>query len=632
MKEYEKSMIQMSELLKERKVCLHSRKAHEKCYSEFREYLIKNNKLYSLNESRNWLKEVIKTQYSTQEFHVRWHYMDQLDELIRTGTVLQEHLLLIKPSYEKLSDSWRVLLDAYLLECEDLYTPRTLQLIKIHCSGFILFFQDNGIQSIEEVSCENICDYYKQDLPVSGDERNVILGDARHFLQYCVTKKKCKPVIPLLLEEDIFKYSGDDIQIQLENSQKKSADFSCCAQNVYDSIVQFVHGFEELGYKNTVKKNTSHIIKCLYAFLEYHKLDYSPMVAQNWYECIKPMIGASYRTWSRILKMYERFIQNQELNFVQKYTYHVDRTAWYPQWCLSAIEKYLEWLKKSFHSDGTIRSYKYDVYDFCEYLLSYGICCFNEIDRECIHSYLVQDKHLSVRGRATRNTVLRQFTSFLEDYDYLEDKTLHHVFPLKVAQTKRIVTILSDEQMVGINVFRTRCSSPIEYRDAAMVMTGLRLGFRSSDVINLKLSDIDWINKKVTILQYKTKSILTLPLGNDVGNAIYRYLRFGRPKSDSSYIFIRHKAPYTKVSGKICSNALDRILAKSGFEEHLKFHSLRKTFATNILRNNAGIELVIDALGHRDPTTVDKYLTFDEVHMKKCSLSLKELSIEGRDI
>ena len=59
----------------------------------------------------------------------------------------------------------------------------------------------------------------------------------------------------------------------------------------------------------------------------------------------------------------------------------------------------------------------------------------------------------------------------------------------------------------------------------------------------------------------------------------------------------------------------------------VKFHTLRKTFATSILKNNAGVERVIDALGNRDSTTVNVYLTYDELHMRKCALSLKEMSI-----
>ena len=119
-----------------------------------------------------------------------------------------------------------------------------------------------------------------------------------------------------------------------------------------------------------------------------------------------------------------------------------------------------------------------------------------------------------------------------------------------------------------------------------------------------------------------------MPLGVDVGNAIFRYLKYGRPTCDSPYVFVRHKAPFGILSGKICSNALNRILTTCGYNSPVKFHTLRKTFATGILNNNAGIERVIDALGHQHPTTVNVYLTYDESHMRMCALSLKEMSIQ----
>ena len=57
------------------------------------------------------------------------------------------------------------------------------------------------------------------------------------------------------------------------------------------------------------------------------------------------------------------------------------------------------------------------------------------------------------------------------------------------------------------------------------------------------------------------------------------------------------------------------------------FHVTRRTFATNLLRNHAGINDVMDALGHRDPTTVMKYLLLDDVRSRKCGLSLKDAGI-----
>ena len=53
----------------------------------------------------------------------------------------------------------------------------------------------------------------------------------------------------------------------------------------------------------------------------------------------------------------------------------------------------------------------------------------------------------------------------------------------------------------------------------------------------------------------------------------------------------------------------------------------RRTFATNLLRNHAGIDNVMDALGHRDPTSVMMYLLLDDERSRKCGLSLDSAGI-----
>jgi site-specific recombinase XerD len=632
LKTYDNAVYQMGKLLRERHVCLHSRKAHERCYSELRDYLITSNLNFSLENARDWLKEGVKAQISKNEFQARWHYVDQLDELIRTGTVLQDHLLLTKPNYEKLSEFWKVELDDYLKNRESDYSAKSFALAKLRCSGFLLKLQENAIYFAKEISSESICNFYELEIPITKSERYVILSNARQFLQHQVLIGKCEPFLPLLLEEDIYRYSANKEIFNpdvISNISDTVTEISICsARHVFDSIDLFIQEFEKNGYKETVKHNVSHILKCLYVFLAINKMDYSPSLAKRWYEQIEHETGQSYRTWIRVLNLYERFIQNNEFLLSQKYSFQSSRTAMYPMWCAESVEGYLNWLKRSFHSDETIRTYKYSVYHFCDYLLNVGMDCFDNLEKSLILDYLNHDQHATVKGTSTRRTVLRQFVTYLEDNNLVNDKTLHHVFPNKVAGTTRIVTILSSDQMSGIDMFRQECSSAIDLRDAAMVMIGLRLGFRSSDVINLKLADIDWLHKEVSIIQYKTKVPIALPLRTDVGNAIFRYIKYGRPSSDSEYVFIRHKAPYGKLSGKICSNALNRILHLRGFESSVAFHTLRKTFATNILKNNAGIERVVDALGHQDQTTVNKYLTFDEEHMRKCPLSLSNLTIK----
>lgn len=113
----------------------------------------------------------------------------------------------------------------------------------------------------------------------------------------------------------------------------------------------------------------------------------------------------------------------------------------------------------------------------------------------------------------------------------------------------------------------------------------------------------------------------------EVGNAIYSYLKYGRPDAESDFIFVRSKAPYGRLTGKVCTRALYRILPERNDVKGGGFHVTRRTFATNLLKNHAGIDDVMDALGHRDPTSVMKYLLLDDERSRKCGLSLSDIGL-----
>ena len=181
--------------------------------------------------------------------------------------------------------------------------------------------------------------------------------------------------------------------------------------------------------------------------------------------------------------------------------------------------------------------------------------------------------------------------------------------------------------MKRIDDFRKTHREPIELRDIAIVLLGVRMGLRASDVLNLRFSDIDWIKHEISIIMIKTKTQINLPLPVEIGNAIYAYIRNGRPKTGGEFIFIRSKAPYGKLTGKVCTKALYRLLPERKSVAGGGFHVTRRTFATNLLRNHAGIDDVMDALGHRDPSTVMKYLLLDDERSRKCGLSLKDAGI-----
>ncbi len=86
--------------------------------------------------------------------------------------------------------------------------------------------------------------------------------------------------------------------------------------------------------------------------------------------------------------------------------------------------------------------------------------------------------------------------------------------------------------------------SPKGRRDYAIILIACRLGLRCTDIKNLCFENFNWAEKKLCFTQSKTGQPIELPLVPDVGWAVIDYLKYGRPKVDSSRIFVRHMAPF----------------------------------------------------------------------------------------
>ena len=191
---------------------------------------------------------------------------------------------------------------------------------------------------------------------------------------------------------------------------------------------------------------------------------------------------------------------------------------------------------------------------------------------------------------------------------------------------------LTAEEKGMIKEKQSSSSTPMELRDKAMMLLGMKMGLRASDIVSIRFRDIDWDVQTLRVLQVKTSHEILLPMPTDVGNAIYFYITKGRPNgmTTSSHIFIKHRVPYDPLTRGACTSALrrtipDREVPGSGF------HVTRKTYATDCLRRGAGKQGVADLLGQRDTQSLRHYLLLDEDRMRMCPLSLSEsgLLMEG---
>lgn len=155
-------------------------------------------------------------------------------------------------------------------------------------------------------------------------------------------------------------------------------------------------------------------------------------------------------------------------------------------------------------------------------------------------------------------TALRSFCKFLKE-TYLTENNLLSAFQTVVAPRRKVIFgFTRDEVDALLNAVDKEAA--IGKRDYAILLLTKNTGLRSTDIVNLKFTNIDWKNDEIHIIQRKTNRPLILPLETDVGNAIYDYVLHGRPTSESLYIFLRMRPPFTKLTNH--SSSMHSIICK----------------------------------------------------------------------
>ena len=204
---------------------------------------------------------------------------------------------------------------------------------------------------------------------------------------------------------------------------------------------------------------------------------------------------------------------------------------------------------------------------------------------------------------------------------------LHHALGTAAVSAETVVRTLDEDEVNTARAFVNSASTPMELRDSAIFLLGSDMGMRGSDIVALKLTDIDWKRQSIKFNQDKTDSDAWLAMPTSVGNAIYRYLRYGRPRStDSEYLFVGINAPFAGVTRCVCYGTLHRILPERDVEGS-GFHVTRKSFSSNRLRNGVRPAMIADAIGHSGTGSLMPYLSLDKENMAECPLALRDLQI-----
>jgi len=179
-------------------------------------------------------------------------------------------------------------------------------------------------------------------------------------------------------------------------------------------------------------------------------------------------------------------------------------------------------------------------------------------------------------------------------------------------QCKPMPPLLTDEAVERVLAAADRSSSR-GCRDFAILQLLARLGLRASEVLALRLEDIDWENGEI-LVHGKGDQLDRLPLLEDVGASIAQYLCRVRGTSDSRSLFLSHTAPRIGLQepstvSSIARRALDRAgVLPSG---RVGAHIFRYSLATRMLRHGASLTEIAQVLRHRRIDTTQGYAKVD---------------------
>lgn len=270
------------------------------------------------------------------------------------------------------------------------------------------------------------------------------------------------------------------------------------------------------------------------------------------------------------------------------------------------------------------------AYNFLCHLESVGIYDLKLVTSFTISEY-ISSAHFQNRtpnGVSTEIIGIRQFLRFLEDR-YPIKKGIHLACFSRQNKSRRIISTYTDKQVEIL------CGEhqelPTNLRNRAAYLLALKCGLRTCDIMNLKFKDIDFHNKTIHLVQKKTKEDLVVPFDTEVSNALIRYVLEERRECRSNYIFLTVTGPVRRLTHNSSFRTETRFRGVGECDRpvHDGLHILRRTFASDLLRSGISVSLIASALGHTDAWTVDRYLAVEEGKMRKCALSIDEISYRG---
>ena len=294
------------------------------------------------------------------------------------------------------------------------------------------------------------------------------------------------------------------------------------------------------------------------------------------------------------------------------------------------LESFTDYLEQRTYSPRTIEAYTRHAKEFAVFLTEYypRVSRPNQVTRDIMDDYQHYVRELTTTaGRPLANatvrlklTALKQlFSHFIEGDLVLRDPTTVIVPPKEEQRLTR--TVLTQQETLDL-LKAVLPRDPVSMRDRAILELFYSCGIRTTELCNLKVSEVDLKEQTVIIVKGKGGKSRIVPIGQYASHYIGLYLEKGRrrllmgKRSDPGNLFLSSRGtPFSRET--INRTVMGRANRLLGGEKRISCYSLRHGVASGLIANGVDITYIAQLLGHESLETTKRYLKIEIGDLKK---------------
>ena len=285
---------------------------------------------------------------------------------------------------------------------------------------------------------------------------------------------------------------------------------------------------------------------------------------------------------------------------------------------MKLINQFLNYLEfEQNYSSYTIKNYQIDLKEFKKFIQNKDISLIEYND---IREYLLYlfDKKYKKKTIARKISSLRSFFKYLYSENIIKNNPMTLISNPKL--DKKLPKFLNFEEIEKILTIPD-IKTPIGIRDASILEMLYSTGIRVSELVNIKLNDINFYDRKIKILGKGNKERYVF-FGQICFEKLNNYLQNSRPlliKKETEYLFLNKRSD--QLSDRSVRKIVDDIAKKAELKMNISPHVLRHTFATHMLNEGADLKSVQELLGHENLSTTSIYTHVSNEHLRNTYLN-----------